>query len=215
MSGHIFRLDIPAHQAVQELLPWYISAQLAPEEAARVQEHLYGCEECRHEADFARRLRGLEPAAPQGLDVDRALSRMISMLGEQEQAPAAATLTAAAVPFTTSMAQRHADPLASESPLTTTTPTAFPQAGETRSAAVAPVTAPAVAPATAAAAAAAAPATATAPANGVPVTPAAPAWTPQRAANQASWGRWAMAAQAVAIAGLLVLLARPAADNAN
>ena len=140
MSGHIFRLDIPAHQAVQELLPWYVSAQLAPEEAARVREHLDGCEECQREADFARQLRGLEPAAPQGLDVDRALSRMMAMLGEQEQAPA---------------------------PVTTT------------------------------------------------VTPAAPAWMPQRAANQASWVRWAMAAQAVAIAGLLVLLARPAADNAN
>src|SRR5471032_160442 len=155
MSGRIFRLDIPAHQAVQELLPWYVSAQLAPEEAARVQEHLHGCEECQHEADFARQLRGLEPEAPPGLDVDRALSRMMSMLGEQEQA----------------QEQEQAP-----------TPAAV---------------SPAVPPAATA------------------VTRAAPAWTPQRAANQPSWMRWAMAAQAVAIAGLLVLLARPAADNAN
>src|SRR5476649_1445779 len=130
MNGRIFRLDIPAHQAVQELLPWYVSAQLAPQEAARVQEHLHGCEECRHEAELAGRMRELEPDAPHGLDVDRALTRMLSMLGEQE--PAAAL-----------------------------------------------------------------------------------AWTPQRAANQPSWMRWAMAAQAVAIAGLVALLVRPAADNAN
>src|SRR5471030_1632423 len=144
MNGRIFRLDIPAHQAVQELLPWYVSAQLAPQEAARVQEHLHGCEECRHEAELAGRMRELEPDAPHGLDVDRALTRMLSMLGEQEPA---ASMTTAALP---------------------------------------------------------------------PAAPAAAqAWTPQRAANQPSWMRWAMAAQAVAIAGLVALLVRPAADNAN
>lgn len=149
MSGRIFRLDIPAHQAVQELLPWYVSAQLAPEEAARVQEHLHDCEECQHEADFARRLRGLEPALPQGLDVERALARLMPMLGEQEQE------------------QGHGQAVAATPP---------------------------IAPA---------------------ATPAAPPWTPQRAANQASWMRWAMAAQAVAIVGLALLLARPAADKAD
>src|SRR5471032_449200 len=136
MSGRIFRLDIPAHQAVQELLPWYVSAQLAPEEAARVQEHLHGCEECRHEAEAARRLRGLEPDPPPGLDVDRALARMMSMLGEQEPAPSAAPMTALSSEPSMS-AQAPASPpamlAATESPAPdsqspTTAPAASPQA---------------------------------------------------------------------------------------
>jgi hypothetical protein len=189
MSGRIFRLDIPAHQAVQELLPWYVSAQLAPEEAARVQEHLHGCEECQHEVDVAQRLRGLEPDVPQGLDVDRALSRMMAMLGEQEAAPSETTTPTATQDATPASAFESAAPIASLEPkvpiasLEATTP-------GTPLAPVAPATQPTIS------------------------TPT-PEWTPRRAANQSSWMRWAMAVQAVAIAGLLVLLARPAADNAN
>lgn len=185
MSGRIFRLDIPAHQAVQELLPWYVSAQLAPEEAARVQEHLHGCEECQHEADLARRLRDLEPDAPDGLDVDRALARMMAMLGGQEpvqEASPSAVPTTALPPEPAIAARAPASPAPSTTalPPLTTAPAASSQAA----------------------------ATAAAPASSI-------TWTPRRAANQSSWMRWAMAVQAVAIAGLLALLARPAADNAS
>lgn len=91
MSGRIFRLDIPAHQAVQELLPWFVSAQLGAEETARVQEHLLGCAECQREVEDARHMRARGPGVPEGVDVERALARLMPRLGAQEKGPLSAT----------------------------------------------------------------------------------------------------------------------------
>jgi len=94
MNGRIFRMDIPAHQAVQELLPWHASGQLAPEEALRVQEHLQTCAECRRELEWERELRAqaatcASDALPEGVDMERALARLMPALGPQEHsAPA-------------------------------------------------------------------------------------------------------------------------------
>ncbi|TFW31399.1 zf-HC2 domain-containing protein [Duganella callida] len=84
MNGRIFRMDVPVHQAVQELLPWYASGQLAPDETARVQEHLQGCAQCRRELDWERATRAqaaADPALPPGVDMERALAQLLPALG--------------------------------------------------------------------------------------------------------------------------------------
>ncbi|MQA18018.1 zf-HC2 domain-containing protein [Rugamonas rivuli] len=101
MNGRIFRMDIPAHQAVQELLPWFASGQLAPDEAQRVQEHLQTCAECRQDLEWERDMRteasSAGDALPAGLDMERALARLMPALGPQEQsAPAPAAVPAPA-----------------------------------------------------------------------------------------------------------------------
>ncbi|GJJ04240.1 hypothetical protein RugamoR64_47780 [Duganella rhizosphaerae] len=87
MNGRVFRMDIPAHQAVQELLPWHASGQLAPEETQRVQEHLQSCAECRRDLEWERELRAeaaASDAVPEGVDMERALARLMPALGPQE-----------------------------------------------------------------------------------------------------------------------------------
>jgi len=90
MSGRVFRLDIPEHQAVQELLPWYASAQLSAEETRRVHEHLQGCAQCRYELEWEHGMR-IDAAAstdqlPDGVDMERALAKLLPALGPQERA---------------------------------------------------------------------------------------------------------------------------------
>ncbi|MQA36643.1 zf-HC2 domain-containing protein [Rugamonas aquatica] len=89
MNGRIFRMDIPAHQAVQELLPWFANDQLAPDEAQRVQEHLQTCTQCRQDLEWEREMRteaaSAGDALPAGVDMERALAKLMPALGPQEQ----------------------------------------------------------------------------------------------------------------------------------
>ncbi|MFS2002884.1 zf-HC2 domain-containing protein [Duganella sp. CT11-25] len=89
MNGRVFRIDIPAHQAVQELLPWYAGGQLAPDEARRVHEHLQGCAQCRQDLEWEHSLRAEAAAAtdglPEGVDMEGALARLLPALGPQER----------------------------------------------------------------------------------------------------------------------------------
>lgn len=154
MNGRIFRMDIPAHQAVQELLPWYAASQLAPKESQRVQQHLQTCAQCRLELEWEREMRAEAAAAaasgalPDGVDMERALARLMPALGAQEHAT-----------------------------------------GNEGGALAAPAEPPAAAPGA--------------------VAPVPLPWWRTAAANQPSWLRWTVAAQWVAIAGLLVFLVRP------
>ncbi|WP_371868008.1 zf-HC2 domain-containing protein [Duganella levis] len=96
----MFRLDIPVHQAVQELLPWYASAQLSADEARRVHEHLQSCGQCRHELEWEHGMRA-EAAAeagslPAGVDMEGALARLLPALGPQERNGASPALPLAA-----------------------------------------------------------------------------------------------------------------------
>ena len=110
MNGRVFRMDIPAHQAVQELLPWYASSQLPADDAQRVEQHLHVCEQCRQDLQWERDLRAETQAdagrdalaLPEGVDMERAWARMMPALGAQEpgagthvQAPAADPISAA------------------------------------------------------------------------------------------------------------------------
>jgi hypothetical protein len=110
MNGRVFRLDIPVHQAVQELLPWYASAQLSADETRRVHEHLQGCAQCRHALEWEHGMRAEAAASadslPDGVDMEGALARLLPALGAQERTaatmagdgvtPAVATSAAAA-----------------------------------------------------------------------------------------------------------------------
>jgi len=99
MNGRIFRMDIPAHQAVQELLPWDASEQLAPDETQRVREHLQTCAQCRQDLEWERDMRAeaaASDALPPGVDMESALARLMPALGAQEHAaPVMVTATSA------------------------------------------------------------------------------------------------------------------------
>lgn len=87
MNGHVFRLDIPPHQAVQELLPWYATGQLAPRDAELVQQHLCTCHECRRDLEWDRAMCAAPSEEPAGIDMERALARLRPALGARESAP--------------------------------------------------------------------------------------------------------------------------------
>jgi hypothetical protein len=95
MNGRVFRLDIPEHQAVQELLPWYASAQLSADETRRVHEHLQSCAQCRLELEWEHGMHAVAAASadrlPHAVDMEGALARLLPALGPQERT--AATMT--------------------------------------------------------------------------------------------------------------------------
>lgn len=69
-----------AHQALQDLLPWYASGALSEAEAAQVQQHLQSCSACRAELGWQRKLLETEGPLPAGLDPERALARLMPQL---------------------------------------------------------------------------------------------------------------------------------------
>ena len=69
-----------AHTAIQEMLPWYVNQTLAAGEQARVGAHLRGCEQCRRDVEFQRALADGAPPAPAGMDMERALARLMPRL---------------------------------------------------------------------------------------------------------------------------------------
>lgn len=99
MNGQVFRLDVPAHQAVQELLPWYASSQLEPDDAHRVEVHLHTCEQCRQDLQWERKMLdqgSADTALPPGVDMERAWARLLPALGptdhvEQTEPPVRAS----------------------------------------------------------------------------------------------------------------------------
>jgi hypothetical protein len=98
MNGRIFKLEVPEHQAVQELLTWHASGRLAPDEAARVASHVQSCAQCRQDLQWERELLDearREPDEQEEAGVNAAFARLLPRLGEQEAPPAAAPLPAA------------------------------------------------------------------------------------------------------------------------
>lgn len=78
--------NVARHHDLQALLPWYAAGSLAEDEAARVQQHLRDCPECRADLAWQRRLAETAAPLPAGLDPERALARLMPRL---EPAPAA------------------------------------------------------------------------------------------------------------------------------
>jgi len=54
--GHVLPFNSDPHRETRELMPWLITGRLEPEERARVEAHLAGCEECSHELATERAL---------------------------------------------------------------------------------------------------------------------------------------------------------------
>jgi anti-sigma factor RsiW len=50
------RPDVQPHDAAEELLPWYATGQLEPEERALVEKHVASCAHCRRQLAFERRM---------------------------------------------------------------------------------------------------------------------------------------------------------------
>jgi hypothetical protein len=180
MNGRVIQLELPTHQAVQALLPWYASAQLPADDAQLVEQHLHACEQCRQDLQWERELHAEAQAdialdmPPDGVDVERAWARMMPTLGAQDGAgDATATATPAAAP--TAGSAGAAKTLA--------------EAGPTDSASVAMLAADA--------------------GDQPRAALSTQRWWRKDAANQSSWLRWTMVAQWALIVGLVALLARP------
>jgi len=74
-----------AHREAQDLLPWFVTGQLAPDKRTRVQAHLDTCPECQAALKAEQRLEGEVARLP--LDVERGWADMRARL-TAEAAPA-------------------------------------------------------------------------------------------------------------------------------
>jgi len=85
MSGDNDMAPGAAHDAAAELLPWYVTGQLAPDEAERVGAHVAGCAECQAEVAFQQRLEAEVARLP--LDVERGWADMRGRIEANDDAP--------------------------------------------------------------------------------------------------------------------------------
>lgn len=81
--------NVSQHRDIEALLPWYAAGSLDEAEAARVQQHLRDCPECRAELSWQRRLAETAAPLPEGLDPERALARLMPRLEQAAPAKAA------------------------------------------------------------------------------------------------------------------------------
>lgn len=75
------------HQALQELLPLLVNGTLAGEQLDKVSAHLRDCAQCRQDVEWQRSLAAAAPALPEGLDMERALGRLMPRLEARAAAP--------------------------------------------------------------------------------------------------------------------------------
>lgn len=84
-----------SHQAMRDLLPWFVNGTLGEREAAEVRAHVQHCAQCAGDVAWQRQLQAAAPAEPSGLDAERALARLMPRLGPQESAAPRAASRAA------------------------------------------------------------------------------------------------------------------------
>jgi anti-sigma factor RsiW len=72
--GSIIRLRDDEHREFQELLPWYVTGRLDPDEHARVDAHVEACPECQAEVRFQQRLQSEIARLP--LEVEEGWTQM-------------------------------------------------------------------------------------------------------------------------------------------
>jgi len=85
MTGDDDTVRDEAHDTLSDLLPWYVTGQLAPDEAARVGAHVAGCAECQAEVAFQQRLEAEVARLP--LDVERGWADMRGRIEANDDAP--------------------------------------------------------------------------------------------------------------------------------
>lgn len=89
--ARIIPLHGDEHREFEELLPWYVTGQLAPEEHARLEAHVAACAECQADVRIQKRLESEVARLP--MDVEHSWSQMRRRLeaGEAEaEVPGAA-----------------------------------------------------------------------------------------------------------------------------
>ena len=84
MSGPISSLDPDTHQAIQQLLPWFCTDTLSPEETALVRLHLRTCTQCQADLAGQRRLQAADLHPREVPDVDQAFLRLKARLGPSQ-----------------------------------------------------------------------------------------------------------------------------------
>lgn len=95
MTARVVHLHGDEHEAVQSLLPWYLTGSLADDELARVQAHLRECAECQADAAWQERFCSAHQlptaaASPQRVDRDwAALTRRIAGEASRPRRPPA------------------------------------------------------------------------------------------------------------------------------
>src|SRR5690349_13720920 len=76
------------HDEAAELLPWFVTGRLDPDEQAMVAAHVAGCAACQAEVAFQKQLEVEVARLP--LDVERGWAQMRSRLEANDDAPASA-----------------------------------------------------------------------------------------------------------------------------
>jgi len=66
--------EVSPHDAAEELLPWYATGQLEPDERALVEQHLSSCAHCRRQLAFERRM--VDEFADLTPEIDTAWARL-------------------------------------------------------------------------------------------------------------------------------------------
>jgi hypothetical protein len=69
-----------AHQAVQELLPWYVTNTLKNDEMVSVRKHLQTCRECQGDVEWQRRLRAISSQPDTPVDVEQMFAKLLPRL---------------------------------------------------------------------------------------------------------------------------------------
>lgn len=78
MTGTIISLHGNQHDAVNALLPWYVTDTLDAEERARVEAHLAVCQACQADLAGERRLKALVADTAAAGDVDGGFARLLA-----------------------------------------------------------------------------------------------------------------------------------------
>lgn len=87
MTGTIISLHGDQHDAVNALLPWYVTDTLDAEERARIEAHLAGCQTCQADLASERRLKALIADSAAEGDADRAFVRLMAEIDADPKAP--------------------------------------------------------------------------------------------------------------------------------
>lgn len=90
MTGEPIPLPSEEHQALRELLPWYVTGTLDAQDQARVEAHVGGCAECQADVRFQQRLESEVARLP--LDVEAGWAQMRRRLAAEAPRPVAAGL---------------------------------------------------------------------------------------------------------------------------
>jgi hypothetical protein len=92
VKGRVVPSGSATHDAVQELLPWFVNHTLNADETALVREHLRSCAQCRADTERQKWICAIEPPTTAEMDVDQSFRRLLGRIEEPQSPPAPAAL---------------------------------------------------------------------------------------------------------------------------